>query len=148
MLHLTWIIPLTAIVIFSFLFLLRLDKKERDSGNIPAYLRNDIKVPDEIKGFNWAAFFLGPIWIIGNKVSLAFLIIYFIPFSGGWIQLAYSFGLGFEANKLAWKSKEWESIDAFMENQKKWNRAALIVMPIAIVLFTAFYFFIFYIEKG
>lgn len=144
MIHLAWIIPLALVVATSFLFLLRLDKKERDSGNLPAFLRDDIKVPDEIKGFNWAAFFLGPIWVIGNNVSLAFLIIYLIPFGRGWFHLAYSLGLGFEANKLAWKSKNWKSIEAFKQNQKRWNRAAIITMPIAFVLFAGLYLFISY----
>lgn len=84
--------------------------KENTSG-----LGENSKIPEEIKKWNWGAFFFNWIWGLSNNVYIALLC--FIPF----VNFFMLFYLGFKGNELAWKAKRWESIESFISTQKKWS---------------------------
>lgn len=64
-------------------------------------------VPAEIKGWNWGAFLLSPIWSIVNQVWIG--LISFVPYIG----LGVAIYLGIKGNELAWKAKNWGSVKQF-----------------------------------
>lgn len=73
-------------------------------------------VPEEIKEWNWGAFFLTWIWGIGNKVWLALVALAPVPFVG----LAMGIILGIKGSEWAWQSKKWGSIEEFRHRQRIW----------------------------
>ncbi len=68
-------------------------------------------IPPEIQGWNWGAFWLSWIWGIGNNVMIA-LLAFIVPF--------WNIYLGLKGNELAWRNKQWESVEHFKQVQKKW----------------------------
>ena len=87
-------------------------------------------VPSEIKGWNWGAFLIAPIWGIFNRVWIALLGFIPIPLLG----LIISFILGAKGNELAWQSKKWESIEHFYRTQRKWMYWGIGVSIFSLVL--------------
>jgi hypothetical protein len=73
-------------------------------------------VPEEIKEWNWGAFFLTWIWGIGNKVWLALIALAPLPFVG----LAMGIILGIKGSEWAWQYKKWDSIEQFRHRQRIW----------------------------
>jgi len=94
----------------------------------PPQNNNQIQVPNEIKGWNWGAFLLGPFWSFTNQVWIGLLC--FIPYLGFIMAII----LGFKGNEWAWKSRNWSSIEAFKAHQKAWTIASLIVFIIIFLL--------------
>ncbi len=84
-------------------------------------------VPPEINKWNWGAFFLNWIWGIGNKSYITFLM--FVPF----FFIIIPFVSGFKGNTWAWRNKKWDSIDQFINVQRKWSIAGFIIIPSFIV---------------
>lgn len=78
-------------------------------------------VPPEIQKWNWGAFFLSWIWGIGNQVWIALLSL--IPF----VNIIMIFVLGAKGNEWAWRAKRWESVEHFLEVQRKWSKWGFIV---------------------
>lgn len=79
-----------------------------------------IPVPDEIKGWNWGAFFLPHIWSISNQVWIG--LIAFFPLIGALM----GFALAAKGNEWAWKSRYWKSLEDFQNHQKTWTKWGLI----------------------
>ena len=95
-------------------------------------------VPDEIKGWNWGAFFLGWMWGIGNHVWIALLpLILFVSsfliatmvhyriqnlirILSGSCFFIVSIVLGINGNERAWRNKKWDSIKHFKKAQRTW----------------------------
>ena len=77
--------------------------------------------PAEIKGWSWGAFLLSWIWAIGNKTWIGLLAI--VPIIGFFVAI----GLGFKGRELAWKNKQWQSIEHFNEVQRKWSIWAITI---------------------
>jgi len=87
---------------------------------------SSVPVPDEIKGWNWGAFFLPAFWPLTNRVWLGLLA--WIPYVG-WLV---GFGLGAKGNEWAWKSRKWRSVEHFNRHQRGWAIAGLFVgIPMA-----------------
>jgi len=123
--------------------------------------REGSDVPDEIKGWNWGAFFLGWIWGIGNKVWIALLtlilLVSFIPIT--YIMFAVikmphgaeaptlillvsilfivSIVLGMKGNEWAWRNKKWDSIEHFRRTQRAWAIVGIRLTLTAWLLFGA-----------
>ena len=97
-------------------------EKKSDS-NVP------IEVPKEIKEWNWGAFFLHVVWGIANKTYIALLAM--VPI----VNIFMMPVLGFKGNEWAWKNREWESVEQFMEVQRKWNIAGMIAVVIYLFVF-------------
>lgn len=79
-----------------------------------------VPVPEEIQGWNWGAFLLGPFWLVSNRVWLGFLAL--VPIFGFWMAIA----LGVKGNEWAWKSRRWQSIKQFKTHQKRWAIAGIV----------------------
>jgi len=72
-------------------------------------------VPQEIRGWNWGAFFLGWIWGIGNNVWIALLTL--IPY----VNFVMVFILGANGNVWAWQKRKWDSVEHFKKSQRVWS---------------------------
>ncbi|MFP5270711.1 serine/threonine protein kinase [Coleofasciculus sp.] len=85
-----------------------------------------IPVPDEIKGWNWGAFFMPYLWPLTNKVWIGLLAL--VP-QVGWLMAIV---LGAKGNEWAWKSRKWRSIEQFKAHQRGWTIAGLFIgIPMA-----------------
>ena len=93
-------------------------------------------VPNEIKGWNWGAFFFNWIWGVCNGVywPLILIVVNFIPYVGALISLGGCVALGINGNEWAWKGKSWSNIQEFKRVQHKWSIAVLWVLGISIGL--------------
>lgn len=100
-------------------------------GNMENHNNKESKktIPDEIKGWNWGAFFLHFIWGIGNRTYIGLLGL--VPF----VNIIIMPVLGLKGNEWAWRNREWESVEEFRRVQKKWNLAGLIATTIYLLLF-------------
>ncbi|MEQ8665977.1 MAG: cytochrome c oxidase assembly factor Coa1 family protein [Rhodospirillales bacterium] len=87
----------------------------RDAALSDESMAEEEELPDEIRGWNWGAFFLNWIWGIGNRTYIALAM--FIPV----INIFMPFVLGFKGNKWAWRNKEWEDVDHFLRVQRRWS---------------------------
>ena len=85
-------------------------------------------IPQEIRGWNWGAFFFGWLWGISNRVWISLLSA--IPYIGVIILIV----LGVKGNEWAWRNKRWDSIEHFRSTQRKWGIAGAVVLAIGIVL--------------
>lgn len=85
-------------------------------------------IPDGVKGWSWGAFFLNGIWAIGNRTWIGLLA--FVPYLG-WIVAIW---LGFKGREMAWKNKQWDSLEHFNRVQRRWSQWGVGVMIAAIVL--------------
>ena len=102
----------------------------------------NIAVPEVVADkFNWGAFLLTWIWGLGNKTYITFLIfatiiLAFVPILGfvaGMVQLGLSIWFGIKGNEWAWKNKQFESVEAFHDYQKKWAIAGTILAVLGIL---------------
>jgi predicted membrane chloride channel (bestrophin family) len=93
-------------------------------------------LPDELKGWNWGAFLLGPIWGLFNKVWIALIlaVVWILPLLPEWLAAPIVLGgvgliiyLGFKGNELAWRGRRWEGIDHFRRVQQSWATWGLLV---------------------
>lgn len=71
-------------------------------------------IPEEIRGWNWGAFFLTWIWGMGNNVWIALLSL--VPI----VNIIMHFILGAQGNKWAWQNKSWNSFAHFKKTQDTW----------------------------
>ena len=69
--------------------------------------------PEGVKGWSWGAFFLNWIWAIFNKSYIGLLAL--IPYVG----LIVGIYLGIKGRELAWKNKQWDSVEHFNRVQRK-----------------------------
>ncbi|MGQ4650272.1 protein kinase domain-containing protein [Lyngbya aestuarii] len=88
---------------------------------------DQVPVPEEIKGWNWGAFFIPYFWLFTNKVWIGLIV--FVPQVG---QIM-AFVLGAKGNEWAWKSRKWRSVEHFKAHQRGWAIAGLIGMPLALI---------------
>lgn len=82
-------------------------------------------VPDEIKGWNWGAFFLPGLWCLTNQVWLGLLAWPGLLLCGlGWPVMGIV--LGASGNEWAWRNRPWRSADEFKAHQRGWAIGGLI----------------------
>ncbi|MEO6908160.1 MAG: ribonuclease G [Abditibacteriaceae bacterium] len=86
------------------------------------------ELPDDLRGFNWGAFFLQWIWGIRHKVKWAWWAL--IP----GVNIVIAFKLGFQGQELAWKNCEWKNEVEFDNTQLEWTRWGIGVWIIAFLL--------------
>lgn len=72
-------------------------------------------MPDGVAGWSWGAFLLNWIWAVFNRTWIGLAC--FIPYIG----FIVSIYLGFKGRELAWRNKEWDSLEHFNRVQKKWS---------------------------
>ncbi|MBT9132902.1 MAG: hypothetical protein DDT32_01316 [Syntrophomonadaceae bacterium] len=84
-------------------------------------------MPDAIRGWNWGAFLLPPIWGLGNRTYIALLAL--VPL----LNWVWPFVMGAKGNEWAWQNKKWDSIDHFTRIQERWTIAGLIIVLTCII---------------
>ena len=116
-------------------------------------------LPDEIKKFNWGAFFLTWIWGLGNESYLTFFV--FLVYGVSYISnamglflplcLAFNIFCGIKGNEWAWRNKNWKDTQAFNQTQERWALGGALFFIIAralgillVVLFIALIFLLIY----
>lgn len=92
-------------------------------------------VPDEIKGWNWGAFFLTWIWSIGNSVWIGLLAL-ISP-----ITLIIAIVLAIKGNEWAWQKRRFQSVEQFKQVQKTWSIVGLILFIICLVIMIIYFVF-------
>lgn len=99
-----------------------------------SYNAND--VPQEIKKWNWGAFFFNWLWGVCNGVywPLVLIVCNFIPYVGPIIALGACIALGINGSEWAWKGKRWDSVEHFKHVQHNWAMACLWVLGISLLL--------------
>ena len=93
-------------------------------------------VPAKIKGWNQGAFLGLLARSIVNRVWIGlvvFLIGLFIPFIGTFISLIFAIYLKIKGNELAWRSREWDSIQLFKRTQKIVTIISLVLWALLII---------------
>lgn len=85
-------------------------------------------IPDGVKGWSWGAFFLNGIWAIGNRTWIGLLA--FVPYLG-WLVAIW---LGFKGREMAWKNKQWDSLEHFNRVQRRWSQWGVGIMIAAALL--------------
>ena len=100
---------------------------DKPSAPAPAPYSPDT-IPDGVKGWSWGAFLLNWIWAIGNRSWIGLLSL--VPYIG-WIMV---FWLGFKGREMAWKNKQWDSLEHFNRVQRKWSQWGIGITIAAIVL--------------
>jgi hypothetical protein len=83
-------------------------------------------VPDEIKGWNWGAFWLHWIWSIGNQVWIGLLTLL--------IGIVMQIILGIKGNEWAWQNRRWESVEQFKQVQRTWAIWGWVIFAILMVI--------------
>lgn len=94
----------------------------------PLPLIQQTALPEGVKGWSWGAFLLNWIWAIGNRTWIGLLAL--VPYVG----LVVAIWLGFKGREMAWKNKQWESLEHFDRVQKNWSRWGVGVMLACLVL--------------
>ncbi len=87
-------------------------------------------VPDEIKGWNFGAFFFTWIWGIANNVWIALLALVLSP--SLWLIMAVI--LGIKGNEWAWRSRRWDSVEQFKRVQKAWENGVFALLSVAFLI--------------
>ncbi len=98
-------------------------------------------IPEEIKGWNWGAFFFNWIWGLFNGTFIALLTL--VP-CVGWVMV---FVLGIKGNEWAWRNKKWESVERFKQVQRYWAYASLALLAGSLIFAAAIVFGVFGIMK-
>ena len=101
--------------------------------------KRSARLPGSARGWNTAAFLIGPIWGPANGVWLGILGLLFLalPLSLGLrlaLYLGYGAFLGLRGNELAWRSKRWTSIEHFKRVQQLWMLLSLVVNLIVLFI--------------
>jgi hypothetical protein len=78
-------------------------------------------IPPGVAGWSWGAFLLNWIWAIGNRTWIGLLAL--VPYLG-FIAAIY---LGVKGRELAWRNKQWDSVEHFNSVQRKWTIWGLIL---------------------
>lgn len=101
----------------------------------------DSRLPSELRGWNWPAFLLGPIWGVGHRIwwtAIGFLALAPLVNAGPrqaalLFWLAMMLFLGFRGNELAWRARRWESVEKFMAAQQRWGVWAVAAIAVLVV---------------
>ncbi|HEY9666330.1 MAG TPA: protein kinase [Coleofasciculaceae cyanobacterium] len=98
-----------------------------------------LEVPEEIRGWNWGAFFFPGIWCIPNRVWIGLvawtdLSVITLPITLGMTWPAIAILLGVKGNEWAWKSRRWKSIRAFKRHQRFWAIAGFFLVAVFLLL--------------
>lgn len=121
------------------------ERKDGGTGLIPPRRSQqddeDSRLPSELRGWNWPAFLLGPIWGVGHRIwwtAIGFLALAPLVNAGPrqaalLFWLAMMLFLGFRGNELAWRARRWESVEKFMAAQQRWGVWAVAAIAVLVV---------------
>jgi len=88
---------------------------------------NTSEIPSEINHWSWGAAGLTWIWGVYHRVWISFLV--FIPI----VNIVMIIYLGIKGNKLAWRADKWESVEKFLETEKKWKPWGIVFFALNIL---------------
>lgn len=83
-------------------------------------------VPDEIKGWNWGAFWWSWIWGIAHNVWIS-LLAFCLP-------VIWQIVLGIKGNEWAWQHRQFDSVEQFKQTQAVWSKWGWILLAVAVVI--------------
>jgi len=99
-------------------------------------------IPNDIRRWNWGAFFLSWIWGLGNRTFIAMIIL--IPMAASAvlrdspyvlianaIELAIMIVLGAKGSVWAWRNRGWNNVERFRRSQSRWALAGVIVFVLS-----------------
>ena len=95
------------------------DKPADDFENVPPMDQegqNDL--PKGVKGWSWPAMLFPFVWSMYHRVWWGALAL--IP----QLNILVRIFLAIKGRELAWKAREWDSVDSFIAAQKKWKNTA------------------------
>ena len=118
-----------------------LEKRENNLPNEPV---NDSgtrrgQLPSSLRGWNTAAFLIGPVWGPANGVWLGVVSLIFLAIptiDWGWrltLYLIFGLVLGYYGNLLAWRGRKWDSTEHFKKVQDKWMIIGLIINILVLI---------------
>lgn len=99
------------------------------------------ELPPLLKGtknqVNIGAFLVPYLWCIPHRqwIGLLGLVLPFIPLIGPWASFALCCYFRAMGNRWAWQNRRWESLDQFINVQRRWAYAGVIVLCIGITSF-------------
>lgn len=110
------------------------NKSEVDEGENTSGTRS-ARLPPSARGWNTAAFLIGPIWGPANGVWLGVVGLVFLVMPESVLSimpklllyLGYGAFLGYRGNELAWRARRWTSLEQFKRVQQQWMLLALVV---------------------
>jgi len=108
-----------------------LNSSENDSGT-----GVNAKLPEEIKGLNFGAYLLTPLWGAAHNYPLSFLSL--IP-GYGWIKSYY---LLVKGNEVAWQHRRFKSVEEFKKVQKRWSIFSFIILGVLIAVIVPILIFV------
>mgnify|MGYP001627272294 CR=1 FL=1 len=82
-------------------------------------------LPEAAAGLSWGGFLMNWIWGLGNRSYVALVCL--IPVVG----FFFAFYLLFKGREMAWRNREWESVEHFNRVQRRWAIAGIVVVLIA-----------------
>jgi hypothetical protein len=85
--------------------------------------------PYDLRQWNWGAFAIPVIWSAAMNQWLWFVLC-FVPYVN-WVAPFY---LAIKGNELAWKSRQWMSVEHFRSTQEVWNKWGIVLFVIWIIL--------------
>jgi serine/threonine protein kinase len=92
-------------------------------------------LPPELDRWNWGAAMLPGLWSINNRVWIGLIAWTCLLTCGiSWVVIAIL--LGARGNQWAWRSRSWQSVEAFKANQRAWSTAGIVVWGIYAALLT------------
>jgi hypothetical protein len=83
-------------------------------------------IPDEIRRWNWGAFWFSWIWGIFNRSYIGLLAL--VPI----LNLIVPFYLGAKGNELAWRNRSWSSVEELKAEQRVWSISGWIIAVLII----------------
>ena len=92
------------------------DKQNQLTTENTSGIGENAEVPEEIKRWNWGAFFFTVFWAMNNGVPVSF---------SNFINPFYAFEIAANGNEKSWKLKHWDSIKYFKTVQRRWALAPL-----------------------
>lgn len=90
------------------------------------------KLPEELKGVNFGAFFLAVLWSVFNKYYLGLLSL--IPFFG----FFYTIAMLVKGNEWAWQNRKFRSVEEFKSVQKAWTVWGFVFFILSIIFLVIF----------
>lgn len=103
----------------------------------------DSIVPQEANFYNFGAELFGYFWLVGNGLARADVQYNLRIYEGINPSPRYIRGLGVKGNNIAWKYRHWDSLEKFVQVQKRWSlfgiTTLILFVAISITAYLGFY---------